>query len=69
MDLPSVASRAWRTHRAVLQQDGQAFGNCGGSTEFTSIDFKQMLTEFGVKVEYTPPDGVQRNGRVERKFR
>ena len=36
--------------------------------EFTNADFRKLLTELGVAVEYTPVDGAKRNGRVERKL-
>ena len=36
--------------------------------KFTNADFRKLLTELGVAVEYTPVDGAKRNGRVERKL-
>ena len=35
--------------------------------EFTKAEFRKLLTELGMAVEYTPIDGIKRNGRVERK--
>ena len=37
--------------------------------EFTNTEFRKLLTELGIAVEYTPVDGVKRNGRVERKLK
>ena len=36
--------------------------------EFNNADFRKLLTALGVAVEYTPVDGAERNGRVERKL-
>ena len=37
--------------------------------EFTNTEFRKLLTELEIAVEYTPVDGVKRNGRVERKLK
>ena len=58
--LPSRAlqpfTEGWRSHASTT------------ATKFTNADFRKLLTELGVVVEYTPVDGAKRNGRVERKF-
>ena len=36
--------------------------------EFTNAEFRKLLTELGIAVEYDPVDGAKRNGRVERKL-
>ena len=36
--------------------------------EFTNTEFRKLLTELGIAVEYTPVDGAKRNSSVERKL-
>ena len=36
--------------------------------EFTNVEFRKLLTELGIAIEYNPIDGTKRNGRVERKL-
>ena len=36
--------------------------------EFINAEFRKLLTELEIAVEYTPIDGEKRNGRVERKL-
>ena len=64
------AFRSW--HTAVKStapiHGGLEIARFDNGNEFTNDNFRKLLTELGVAVEYTPVDGAKRNGRVERKL-
>ena len=64
------AFRSW--HTAVKStapiHGGLEIARFDNGNEFTNANFRKLLTELGVAVEYTPVDGAKRNGRVERKL-
>ena len=64
------AFRVW--HNAaklvVATYGGLVIARFDNGHEFINAEFRKLLTELGVAVEYTPVDGVRRNGRVERKL-
>ena len=64
------AFRSWHTavKRTVAIHGGLEIARFDNGNEFTNADFRKLLTEIGVAVEYTPVDGAKRNGRVERKL-
>ena len=64
------AFRSWHTavKRTAAIHGGLEIARFDNGNEFTNADFRKLLTELGVAVEYTPVDGAKRNGRVERKL-
>ena len=64
------AFRSWHTavKRTAAIHGGLEIARFDNGNEFTNVDFRKLLTELGVAVEYTPVDGAKRNGRVERKL-
>ena len=64
------AFRSW--HSAVKStaaiHGGLEMARFDNGNEFTNADFRELLTELGVAVEFTPVDGAKRNVRVERKL-
>ena len=64
------AFRSWHTavKSTAAIHGGLEIARFDNGNEFTNADFRKLLTELGVAVEYTPVDGVKRNGRVERKL-
>ena len=64
------AFRSWYTavKRTAAIHGGLEIARFDNGNEFTNADFRKLLTELGVAVEYTPVDGAKRNGRVERKL-
>ena len=64
------ACRAW--HNAVklvaAAYGGLDIARFDNGHEFTNAEFRKLLTELGIAVEYTPVDGAKGNGRVERKL-
>ena len=64
------AFRAWHTavKSTAAIHGGLEIARFDNGNEFTNADFRKLLTELGVAVEYTPVDGAKRNGRVERKL-
>ena len=64
------AFRSWHTavkSTAAIHR-GLEIARFDNGNEFTNADFRKLLTELGVAVEYTPVDGAKWNGRVERKL-
>ena len=64
------AFRSWHTavkSTAAIHR-GLEIARFDNGNEFTNADFRKLLTELRVAVEYTPVDGAKRNGRVERKL-
>ena len=64
------AFRSWYT---AVKNDAAIHGGLevarfDNGNEFTNADFRRLVTELGVAVEYTPVDGAKQNGRVERKL-
>ena len=64
------AFRSWHT---AIKSTGAIHGGLeiarfDNGNEFTNANFRKLLTEHGVAVEYTPVDGAKRNSRVERKL-
>ena len=64
------AFRSWHTavKRTAAIHGGLEIARFDNGNEFTNADFRKLLTELGVAVEYTPVDGAKRNDRVERKL-
>ena len=64
------AFRSWHTvvKSTAAIHGGLEIARLDNGNEFTNADFRKLLTELGVPVEYTPVDGAKRNGRVERKL-
>ena len=64
------AFRSWHTavKSTAAIHGGLEIARFDNGNEFTNADFRKLLTELGVAVEYTPVDGAKRNGRVERKL-
>ena len=64
------AFRSW--HTAVKStasiHGGLEIARFDNGNEFTNADFRKLLTELGVAVEYALVAGAKRNGRVERKL-
>ena len=64
------AFRAW--HNAVklvaATYGGLGIARFDDEHEFANAEFRKLLTELGITIEYTPIDGAKRNGRVERKL-
>ena len=64
------AFRVW--HNAVKLVVATYGGLCvarfDNGHEFINAEFRKLLTELGIAVEYTPVDDEKRNGRVERKL-
>ena len=62
--------RAW--HNAVklvaATYGGFNIGRFDNAHEFTNAEFRKLLTELGIAVEYTPVDGDKRDDRVKRKL-
>ena len=64
------AFRSWHTaiKRTAAIYGGLEIARFDNGNEFTNADFRKLLTELGVAVEYTPVDGAKQNGGVERKL-
>ena len=64
------AFRSWLTavKSTAAIHGGLGIARFDNGNEFTNADFRKLLTELGVAVEYTPVDGAKRNGRVKRKL-
>ena len=64
------AFRSWHTavKSTAVIHGGLEIARFDNGNEFTNADFRKLLTELGVAVEYTPVDGAKRNGRIERKL-
>ena len=64
------AFRSWHTavKSTAAIHGGLEIARFDDGNEFTDADFRKLLTELGVAVEYTLVDGAKRNGRVERKL-
>ena len=62
--------RSWHTavKSTAAIHGGLEIARFDNGNEFTINDFRKLLTELGVAVEYTPVDDAKRNGRVERKL-
>ena len=52
----------------AVTYEGLGIAHFNFGHEFTSVELRNLLTELGIAVEYTPVDGVKRNGHVERKL-
>ncbi|CAB1119977.1 unnamed protein product [Ectocarpus sp. CCAP 1310/34] len=64
------AFRAWYvdTKQLAGTHGGLGVARFDNGTEFTNTEFRHLLSELGVAVEFTPVDGAKRNGRAERKI-
>ena len=52
----------------VATYGGLCIARFDNEHEFINAEFRKLLTELGIAVEYTPVDDKKRNGRVERKL-
>ena len=64
------AFRSWHTavKSTAAIHGGLEIARFDNGNEFTDADFRKLLTELGVAVEYALVDGAKRNGRVKRKL-
>ena len=64
------ACRAWHNTVKLVAATygGWDIARFDNGHEFTNAEFRKLLTELGIAVEYTPVDGAKRNGRVEGKL-
>ena len=64
------AFRSWHTavKSTAAIHGGLEIARFDNGNEFTNADFRKLLTELGVAVEYTSIDGAKRSDRVERKL-
>ena len=64
------AFRSWHTavKSTAATHGGLEIVRFDNGNESTNADFRKLLTALGVAVEYTPVDGANRNGRVEKKL-
>ncbi|CAB1098674.1 unnamed protein product [Ectocarpus sp. CCAP 1310/34] len=66
----SGAFRAWYVDnkQLAMAHGGLGVARFDNGTEFTNAEFRHLLSELGVAVEFTPVHGAKRNGRAERKI-